>query len=97
MTIKIDQIKAVEAHRNGICGAGFYVCDFVWSDNENSQIEARAVVFPNRRDETKIPEYYAVTTLDPKEAWRGDHFIDLVWPEIQKAMDAKWQSRNTAA
>jgi hypothetical protein len=87
MTITIDHIKAVEYHRNGICGIGFYVCDFSFSDDYSQGLDARAVVFENGDG---MPDHYAVTTSDPSEKWRGDHFIDLLWPEIRKAMDAKW-------
>ncbi len=87
MTIIIDQIQSVEYHRNGVGGIGFYVCDFVWSDDEITGPSARAVVFENGDSR---PDHYAITTADPSEKWRGDHFIDLLWPEIQKAMDAKW-------
>lgn len=88
MTITIDTIKTVEYHRNGICGVGFYVCDFSWSDEWNTCLEARDVVFENGDG---VPDHYAITTHDPSEKWRGDHFIDHLWPEIRKEMDAKWE------
>jgi hypothetical protein len=87
--VEINKICAVDYHRNGIAGHGFYVCDFIWSDEYNSEIEARAVVFG---DSDGQPEHYAITTKDPSEKWRGDHFIDLLWVEIQSAMDRRWQA-----
>lgn len=55
-------------HRNGICGIGFWNCYFT-----HEKIPMRAVVFLN--DDSKA-EYYAVTSDEVHQRWRGDHFID---------------------
>jgi hypothetical protein len=80
MTVRIDRIIAKDFHRNGVCGMGFYVVDFVFSDEELSDIAARAIIFP---DDEKTPTYYAITTEDICDKWRGDHFIDDLWNLIQ--------------
>lgn len=89
MAVEINEIIACEYHRNGIAGAGFYVCDFLFSDEYQTDVEARAVVFPD--DEEKTPRNYAITTMDPRERWRGDHFIDALWPKIKEDSEMKWQ------
>ena len=87
--IKIDEIIACEYHRNGVCGVGFNVVDFVWSDRDFTKIKARAIVFSNGDE---YPTHYSVTTDDPLEKWRGDHFINLLWPIIEQKSEEKWQA-----
>ena len=89
MEIKIDQIIAYDYHRNGVCGVGFHVLDFIWSDDDWKQIKARAIAFSNGDE---MPDHYSITTEDPTEKWRGDHFIHLVWPEMQRLSEEKWQA-----
>ncbi len=31
--INIDQVLAVEYHRNGVSGHGFFVVDFLWTED----------------------------------------------------------------
>jgi hypothetical protein len=87
--ILIHYITACEYHRNGICGVGFNIVDFVWSDKDFPATKARAIVFDNGDEK---PTHYAITTQDPQEKWRGDHFIDQLWPLIQERVEEKWQA-----
>ena len=86
--ININYITNYEYHRNGVCGIGFHVIDFTWSDADFCE-KSRAIVFDNGDEK---PTHYAVTTSDPQEKWRGDHFIDLLWPKIQRLSEEKWQA-----
>lgn len=87
--ITINEIIAHDYHRNGVCGVGFHVLDFVWSDDDWKQVKARAIAFSNGDE---MPEYYSITTENPSDKWRGDHFIDLLWPIIKERSEAKWQA-----
>lgn len=73
MTLAIQNLAY---HRNGVCGVGFYVVDFTSPDIDGP---ARAILFPNG---DKTPTYYAITTQDPADTWRGDHFIDALWAAL---------------
>ena len=77
------QIKNFEAryHRNGICGEGFYACQF-----EHGGETLRAILFPKRDDnddESKTPVQYAIIGADLSDRWRGDHFVDDLWKLIR--------------
>ena len=79
--ITINKIINYDYHRNGVCGIGFYAVDFVWSDRDYTNMTARAILFSNGDD---TPTHYALTTEDVTDHWRGDHFVDVLWHEIQK-------------
>jgi hypothetical protein len=87
--IHIHYVTACEYHRNGIGGVGFHIVDFVWSDKDFPATEARAIVFDNGDED---PTHYAITTEDPEQKWRGDAFIDYLWPLIQELVEEKWQA-----
>ena len=77
MSIKIDKVLGCEYHRNGICGIGFYVVDFIIWSNEN----VRAILFSNGDEK---PTHYAIVSEDISHKWRGDHFIDVIWDFIKE-------------
>ena len=81
--LKVNTIEACQYHRNGICGVGFHVVDFTWEDDFNIAMTGRAIIFANGE---KRPTHYAITTKDPAERWRGDHFIDVLWPHVERAI-----------
>lgn len=85
--LTINEVYAHEMHRNGVCGIGFHVLDFQFSD-DFCVSKARAIVFFSNDE----PTHYAITTPDPSDKWRGDHFIDLLWPIIKERSEAKWQA-----
>ena len=73
MTIKANELKNFRCryHRNGVAGAGFYACSFLYRAQP-----MRAVVFGTAGNER--PEsagFYAVTSARVEERWRGDNFI----------------------
>lgn len=84
--IKIDRVIDHKYHRNGICGAGFFAVDFIWSDGDFKNQKARAIIFPNGDDK---PEYYSITSEDISDRWRGDHFIDDLWTFIEAERETK--------
>ena len=78
----IDEMIGYDYHRNGVCGLGFYVADFLFSDSacNINKMPARAILFINNDEK---PTHYAITTEDRHDCWRGDHFIDDLWQQIQ--------------
>ena len=84
--IEIDFVRDCVYHRNGIMGVGFYVFDFVWRDEDDEDVYARAIVFSPDSDSEK-PTHYAVTVGDARQRFRGDHFIDAIWAEIKRRRD----------
>lgn len=63
-------------HRNGIGGAPFYLCRFMFLRGA-AAIELQAIVFDR-------PGYIAVTSADPRARWRGDDFE----PALREAIAA---------
>lgn len=71
------KLTALDSHRNGISGEGFYVVLFDWTDEDGTRRHMQAVVFDERG-------YCAVFDVDELakgniafaqgNSWRGDHF-----------------------
>lgn len=83
--IAIDQVRAVEYHRNGVSGVGFTIVDFLWSDEDHTAMETRAVVF--EPEDGERPTHYAILSADPTQRWRGDYFIDVLWPILRQRQE----------
>jgi len=94
MTIKANELKNFRCryHRNGVAGAGFYACSFLYRAQP-----MRAVVFET--DDNERPEFagfYAVTSDSVEERWRGDHFIgalrELITASNESGESFRWPS-----
>lgn len=88
------KILQIARHRNGVCGAPFYVVTF--TDREHGADVMLAVVF----DE---PDHVAVlsTAILPDvsfgvNSWRGDNFEDELRRKIAEANEAADKKRNVA-
>jgi hypothetical protein len=84
MTLKIKKITDIDWHRNGVGGIGFYAVDFVWSDDDHGPTKARAIIFSDGEEGAAQPQHYAITTSDIYDHWRGDRFMAVLWPMLQK-------------
>lgn len=78
ITVKITD---KQWHRNGVCGIGFVVVEFTFSDGEHTDKPAKMVIF-HPEGEGATPEHYAVITDDTSEKWRGDWFLPAIWPQV---------------
>ncbi len=67
MNLKFHNVRY---HRNGVAGEGFYCVRFTYRDGRKNH-DMQAIVFDH-------PGQCAVTTADPNERWRGDHFEDQI-------------------
>jgi len=85
-----------EYHRNGICGNGFHVVIFDWTEPNDAQKNMCAFLF----EETGS---IAVTQIDMlKEhsiefacgnSWRGDHFEGAIRAFIKEEEDKYWKDK----
>ena len=90
------QVIKHEYHRNGICGNGFHVVIFDWTEPNDAQKNMCAFLF----EETGS---IAVTQIDMlKEhniefacgnSWRGDHFEGAIRAFIKEEEDKYWKDK----
>ena len=89
---KLDiKVTAVDYHRNGICGEGFYVVLFDWNDGPHTR-QMLGVVFPERDGQPSMRT--AVFGRDLLAAgniafargnsWRGGHFAEALAAAIRE-------------
>lgn len=90
------KLVALDYHRNGTGGCGFYVALFRWKDPD--QAASRLMVA------TVFPEPGCVAVLDTTEtaaqniafangnSWRGDHFEPWLRKQIKRAEETERRS-----
>lgn len=97
------QVEKVDWHRNGIGGAGFYVCLFTFVDDGRTR-KALGVLFGDGEDVKRDRGYCAVFDRDllakdiigmfesPGNAWRGDEFEGELRRQVKEIM-AEYRKR----
>ena len=101
------KVAAIEYHRNGVCGDGFYTVRFRAPEVErefkpNLDGEFLAVMpgvyasdDPAQRKFACEVECYVVFLPEPERNWRGDHFSDAVRDAIREANRARDEANET--
>lgn len=86
--MKLSALKNIRYsyHRNGVCGAGFYVCLFDWKDGKQLR-HMQAVIFPEGDCHCAVFDVDELSrgniAFAQGNSWRGDHFIDELQAHIK--------------
>jgi hypothetical protein len=91
----ITRVEQVVYHRNGICGEGFYVVEFIataagsYDDRHPQRLLATVFVDITARQPSN-PVVAVVDPTDPTRCFRGDHYADALL-----AVVAAWDAGET--
>ena len=87
----VERVLGVNYHRNGICGTGFYLVDFIFAgdtdkngwDTRNRQRLSAVYVLPHDEegeisDKADAEAIFVTDPFDITNRWRGDNFAEEI-------------------